>query len=418
MKKKIIGILVVAVLAMGVMIPVVLAAPKVPNPSEFDLGEARQVQMENVGFHCASQGGNGRVWIDAYDVKAAEAKKSGVKWIKETIIYVDDNSWLLANTTDYVCPVCGGTMWVSYSNKSGVPDGKNMQLTHYYPPSDEWFPSGVVSFTKEMLGGLDLYFEGAYNSVFDFDLFKLSGSGAYDIHIGTFTTGYSYFIDNGTIIGEETMTPFTVSIGGLPIGKYVFKEVIGTLVFSAGLGYVYGTDTMANNYNLVWKPVYPGGRDGLYFEIDPISRLGVFENQSDTVNNMIASKHSWLWAPDGYDPATLLFVPIKEVIELGEGNGNIIIFDGYCTSETGTMEVIGIVPPTCQSKGIIWVGCTCGCSGTGIEFGELLPHELVPVALAPGFGDGWVWVACQGGCGTSDTLYDKDAWLALGGYDF
>lgn len=108
-----------------------LAAPKVPavDPQP----GAREAVILNAGFHCNAEGGNGRVWVAAYDLKyeADKAlKKAGVGGVLENLIYLDDNCWLLENDTDYVCPKCGSTVWVSYSNKSGVPDGKNIQLTH------------------------------------------------------------------------------------------------------------------------------------------------------------------------------------------------------------------------------------------------------------------------------------------------
>jgi len=97
------------------------------------LGAAVVTNFINAGFHCNANGGNGRVWIDAYDKEYKDNKNEGLDGVLVDLIPLEDNYWLLDNQKDYKCPQCGSNVWVSYSNMSGVPDGKNIQFNH--PPS-------------------------------------------------------------------------------------------------------------------------------------------------------------------------------------------------------------------------------------------------------------------------------------------
>ena len=87
-------------------------------------------------FHCNAKGGNGRVWVDSWtaDWKAAvaDAAAQGLKkaavGLEFTQASDDATRWIL-DTDVYVCP-CGRSDWISFSNKSGLPNGKNIQLQH------------------------------------------------------------------------------------------------------------------------------------------------------------------------------------------------------------------------------------------------------------------------------------------------
>ena len=260
----------------------------------------------------------------------------------------------------------------------------------------------TVSFNKVKYGGL-LEVDA---DEFGFDLFQIvDGKEEY---IDTFYTDF-YGAVTVDILADGTC---------LQPGNYVFRE-LWTTVFPGGLGF----DDEGNpveNYNLVWKPIYPNGADGLYFEItakgDVIWAEGCDldeESGNAILNNEIYGKHTVLWAPDGYDPVALT-LPHFQVIELGEGLGKII----YLTNEGLTMEVVSITMPSCERRGIVWLGCSDG-TGTSVEFGELCDHDYVYIAIvADGEHDGWVWYGGQNGCVCSGMEYNLEAWFALGGYDF
>ncbi|MCL1848976.1 MAG: prealbumin-like fold domain-containing protein, partial [Clostridiales bacterium] len=258
---------------------------------------------------------------------------------------------------------------------------------------------GSVWFNKVKFGG-ELLMNEAHE--FSFDLFKWNDD----------TGEYEY------LQTEDTDINGTVFVDKLTPGFYMFVEVTKT-VFEGGLGF----DELGNpaeNYNLIWTPVYPGDDDdGLYFVINdkgetewPDDYL-LDEKGAPTVDNVIPCKHNVLWVPDGYVP---YFSVGYEVIDLGEGKGMLISFTDSCD---GILEIRGTRQPSCEAVGIIWLGCSENCGiGTGIEFGEILEHDFQPVAIAPGYGDGMVWFTCPNGCGGSYVEYDAEEWFRLGGPGF
>ncbi|MCL1976751.1 MAG: prealbumin-like fold domain-containing protein [Candidatus Bathyarchaeota archaeon] len=256
---------------------------------------------------------------------------------------------------------------------------------NYIVPNEEFFE---VSFNKVKYAGLLPVEAGE----FEFELFKFNAeTNKYDILVGTYPT------DAKGVVTATELAP----------GSYVFKEV-WTTVFEGGLGY----DEEGNpveNYNLVWKAIYPGeAADGLYFTI-AIDGEVTWSYGDNTVNNEIYGKHNVLWAPDGYDPIALT-LPHELVIGLGEGNGKIIVITSIRSG--ATMTVVDIVNPDCTRRGIVWIGCSDG-TGTGIEFGELCKHDYVYLGLVvDGVHDGWLWYGGQNGC-TCGGMMTIEAWYAL-----
>jgi len=235
---------------------------------------------------------------------------------------------------------------------------------------------------------------------FRFDLFEIVG-GAEEL-IGTFPT------DGNDVVVATELKP----------GSYVFREV-WTTVFTDGLGY----DDFVGSYNLVWKAIYPNGDAGLYFTIDAQGNIhwpeGYLVNDNDVpiVDNVIHCKHSVLWVVDGFVPEENIFHGAMEVINLGAGKGQIIIFEDWCD---GILGVVETKDPTCQEHGILWLGCTAKCGiGVGIEFGDLCDHDIVYLAIvSDGEHDGWVWFGGQNGCICGGKEYNLKKWFELGGYDF
>jgi len=216
MKKKIFGILAAIVLAMGVAIPVAFAAPKVPDPT-LNIGDKVETTITNAGFHCGTFGGNGRVWVEDYDNLYELAKKNGDKGVQAELIRVTETEWLLAAISyknekkgidvrievdlevvdgeiitgeNLKCPDCGSNLWVSFSNMSGIPDGKNMQFTHWNPPPppppDDPTPKGTLTVEK-WVGGANIMtwlvndYTGDWFELLEsmtFELYAVAGNGA------------------------------------------------------------------------------------------------------------------------------------------------------------------------------------------------------------------------------------------------
>lgn len=184
------------------------------------------VPVNDALFHCNNDGGNGRVWINSWtsDLNAAVAA-AAAKGLKKASVGLeftqagdDAKRWIL-NTTEYVCPKCGRTDWISFSNKSGVPNGKNIQLQHIkldQPPAPKW----TIKLNKLVDGN------GIANWAFDceditmFDLigqinfyaYAVSGETA-DIPEGAAPAGIGEFDLDGSITFND-----------LPSGWYAIKE--------------------------------------------------------------------------------------------------------------------------------------------------------------------------------------------------
>jgi len=126
-KKSVVIFLILAVI-IAMLIPVL--ADDEGDP------EIIETTLNNAGFHCGAAQGNGRVRPDGYS--------NGQQVSFERI---DETTWKLVGD-DYICPKCGRTEWVSYSNKSGTPDGKNIQLTHISESPVTFVPLNLLV-TKE-----------------------------------------------------------------------------------------------------------------------------------------------------------------------------------------------------------------------------------------------------------------------------
>lgn len=255
--------------------------------------------------------------------------------------------------------------------------------------------TGDVSFTKTKYGGEYLSVDAGE---FGFDLWRI-------------VDGEEIFVDTYyTDVGGK------VTASDLESGSYVFREVWTLLWSESPDGGASGAYTA---YNLVWKAIYPNrddDADGLYFEITAqgetvwdVDANDLDDNGNPTVDNVLYCKHHVLWGA-GDDFYFSYDYDVEKC-----GTGNIVTFKDNCDK---CFEIQGVKLPSCESRGILWLGCPKGCTGTGIEFGEILKHDIDhAVAIAPGYGEGFVWFTCEN-CGAAEVRFDKDAWLALEGPDF
>ena len=130
--KKALAVILALVMVLAFTVPT-MASEKLPAASE------------GFAFHCndIEGGGNGRTYIVGKDKDFGKFdKKLNIGLIQLKLLDTDptQKTWLIDgyNYTDsfsgeWVCTTCGRTDWVSFSNKSGIPDGKNIQLQHPGP---------------------------------------------------------------------------------------------------------------------------------------------------------------------------------------------------------------------------------------------------------------------------------------------
>jgi len=109
-------------------------------------GAELKQDFNNAQFHCNAISGNGRVWPSVpADMKKFEGqltftKAAGTQWNLTGVASqnVDTKGKAIkdsyTNLSMVVCPECGSAAWITFSNNSGVPDGKNIQMQHpgYY----------------------------------------------------------------------------------------------------------------------------------------------------------------------------------------------------------------------------------------------------------------------------------------------
>ena len=201
MKKKLLAILLVTLMVIS-LVPFSALAEEDLTPTDFAF-----IYQVNLGFHCRDDMGSGgpRQWpIDPatgedYTNKTAHDEVFG---------QVAENVWLLLKVlgkdeitgepiysidTDYICPNCGSSRWVSYSNQSdmlgGAFDGQNMQINHWPGGGTTEF-KGSLNFTKMKLDE-DIYITAGPEE-FSFNLFRSNDAGEkIGDAITTLTTDYS-----------------------------------------------------------------------------------------------------------------------------------------------------------------------------------------------------------------------------------
>lgn len=207
------------------------------------------------------------------------------------------------------------------------------------------FKYGDVSFTKVKYAGSTPLSVDA--NEFGFKLFKIVNNE--EICIGV------YYTDEFGVVTVKDLEP----------GSYVFREMWALFWDEA----YHGED---GDYNLVWRAVYPGDDDGLYFEIDVNGNTvwpevyALCECENPTVNNVVSCKHCVFWNNlDVYYSS----LPHEAIPFNG---GWIIVFDDNCG---GYFEAT-YQAATCEVPGIIWLFCTECDMGTSITVEDPLGHNF------------------------------------------
>jgi len=132
--KRFLAIVLAVMMAFAVLAIPTTASTKLPAASE------------GFAFHCNDiEGGNGRTYIEgkAKDYGKFD-KKTGEGLIQLAPAPGDTTGKVWVPVDDLgECTECGRSDWVSFSNKSGTPDGKNIQLQHP-GPSRRWITIQVI----------------------------------------------------------------------------------------------------------------------------------------------------------------------------------------------------------------------------------------------------------------------------------
>ncbi|MDR2017945.1 MAG: hypothetical protein LBQ00_03575 [Syntrophobacterales bacterium] len=220
-KNKIISLFAVVTLLIGTF--VFMANANAATDTNKRVVEVEQ-SWSGTTFHCNTFGGNGRVWpeVGPYNKKhdgkiflVLEEIPGTTTW--RLIDVKDKNGKSLGVPT---CPGkhehCGSSEWISFSNNSGAPDGKNIQL-HHSKPVD---PPGKITLEKRFDGQLfakwstnvDIDPQEIINSMV-FELYAVAGDGSQ-------ITGVPIAV--GRVNPDDGLITFTP--GTVPAGWYAVVE--------------------------------------------------------------------------------------------------------------------------------------------------------------------------------------------------
>jgi len=235
-------------------------------PSNQIVDGADRIWQDGFGFHCNAANGNGQTSViyagDSAAVKASIAKikkqpagsllvlKGDQKDIFGTATYQirlervgDTTAWNLMTGTDIVCETCGRTDWVTYSNNSGVINGKNIQAHHPdLPPPPPPVVYGSLSILKTV-GGVP-FLDWARSK-------GLDAAGIDDIIAGMNFVAYLMTGADGVRVSPEVsyqgvMSPLDgiIGFGQVRVGWY---EVVETISGAAST-YFAGSNGATNLY--------------------------------------------------------------------------------------------------------------------------------------------------------------------------
>jgi len=127
--KRFLAVLMALAMILSMSVTAFAGNDKVENV--YGVGDSVKQDFNNAQFHCNAISGNGRVWpsipadMKKFDGQLVFIKSTGTKW---DLSGVRDKAGKILDMV--VCPNCGSTSWITFSNNSGVPDGKNVQMQH------------------------------------------------------------------------------------------------------------------------------------------------------------------------------------------------------------------------------------------------------------------------------------------------
>ena len=359
--KKIIGVLAV-LLAAGL---VLAGCPDGVNGDGFARGNDKITNIfvegqdktlndfNNAQFHCNTFNGNGRVWPEVpYDFKKFQGeftftKAVGTRW---NLTKVNGDEALLP-----VCPKCGSTEWITFSNNSGEPDGKNIQMQHPAVMPGTF----IVSFNKVKYGGLLPVFADEF---------------AFDLFSGNKLLGTYYTDKNGTVTVED-----------LAPGSYVFKERV-SIVSNTGLALDdYG-------YKHVWTA------NDMAFTLMSNGKIE-WAGGSAVLDNVIMCKHGMQYVTQ--ESLGGMEYTAEAFAEYMAGQPNTIPYlNGWLLVGSCGAYSYTIIPATCTRPAEIIGHCDCAANGF-----------YDPNSEGTGFINLWVPNSAKG----HDLVTDFDEWIPADG---
>ena len=167
-----------------------------PTPSNTQIvtGTDTRFWRDGFGFHCNATNGNGRtnVTINGKVYKSNDQNDNGKdSAMHSNLVRVGTTTLWNLLKDDIVCATCGSTEWVTYSNNSGVINGKNPQVHHraYAEIVKTWADENP----NDLVAVFDIYKYDSKN--------KVDGRGA--LVIEGAEAGVKYQLEPGTYVVAE-----------------------------------------------------------------------------------------------------------------------------------------------------------------------------------------------------------------------
>jgi hypothetical protein len=272
----------------------------------------------NLGFHCSDYKKGESGGKEQNPVGYAKGSQEffgqvspGV-WVLLKVLTSDSagNPLTFTTDTDYVCPDCGGTTWVSYSNKSDLApgqafDGKNIQVNHYFGVTPEaTFPT--ISFKKVVDGSGIWPADG-----FTFNLYKVNNTGA-----KTFVQAFVVTEDNPVVVLDGSPGPgadwWRHTIDTYKTGQYMFCEVstdgweqktyLDGLVFNVSIGSTTmdtSTQIITTHYIATWTLEDDADDDGVPVVLNtPAPQTGSLKVTASVVKQHDEQDFAIKWTQD------------------------------------------------------------------------------------------------------------------------
>ena len=218
------------------------AVAETPSNDQVVTGPDTRIWKDGFGFHCNALKGNGQTSVeymgDDAAIKTAISKlkkqpagsmvveKGEQKNIFGTSVYPielvrvgETTRWDLITDEDIKCSTCGRYDWVTYSNNSGVINGKNIQAHHpYIPPPPEY--NGELKIDKTVDGKIfgDWVFDG------DIDVLDLISGISFKFFLADADGG---IFDEDAPIGNGYLDPYgVITFDELPDGLVGWIAVV------------------------------------------------------------------------------------------------------------------------------------------------------------------------------------------------
>ena len=299
------------------------------------MADAEDSVLRSVGFHC---GGSVTKDITNY-----------VKGELVELVRVDATTWELVGD-EYVCPNCGRTDWISYSNNNGVPDGKNVQLVHKQGGTTGFQGNVAIMAGATLTTTTKTITEVWQKEYTPWETWKEIYGNAYSSVTATNTLG-NIFPTLNPKNGSATTATYAAGIGVVPNSNHFTYATLDRAALAAGvdLNLVVG-----NNFDIVGKMNVKlvGGNLELTFiksSLDKFSFGAVafnnynanFPKNGNIHSQKEADLKSQLGATTGFNHNNVSVIPCPagNTIYLYVHFANLQYFDKYELAASGTCKV-------------------------------------------------------------------------------